>query len=218
MKLPYRILVLDDDEHALSGIVELLRDAGHHVTGAATYDAAKRLLQVSPFDLLVSDVRVRSFNGLHLVMQTRADHPETAIIITRYDDRDRLEADRYRSRRLVGSPSAPPVSATSGRGASRCAAAGDGRANASRRLQADAQGRPAAVGTCPTVDAALSSLWTSSFPRRRRGIAGRTHIESSRLVVSLVETPARSARKLRRAKPPSADVARHRGSFERLTR
>ena len=99
MKLPYRILVLDDDEHALSGIVELLRDAGHHVTGAATYDAAKRLLQVSPFDLLVSDVRVRSFNGLHLVMQTRADHPETAIIIiTGYDDPlIELEAHRYRA-------------------------------------------------------------------------------------------------------------------------
>ncbi len=99
MKLPYRILVLYDDEHALSGIVELLRDAGHHVTGAATYDAAKRLLQVSPFDLLVSDVRVRSFNGLHLVMQTRADHPETAIIIiTGYDDPlIELEAHRYRA-------------------------------------------------------------------------------------------------------------------------
>ena len=53
MKMPYRILVLDDDEHALSGIVELLRVAGHHVTGAATYDAAKRLLAVSEFDLLV---------------------------------------------------------------------------------------------------------------------------------------------------------------------
>jgi hypothetical protein len=63
MKLPYRVLVLDDDEHALSGIVELLRDGGHHVTGAATYDAAKRLLAVSPFDLLISDVRLRSFTG-----------------------------------------------------------------------------------------------------------------------------------------------------------
>ena len=60
MKLPFRVLVLEDDEHALSGIVELLRDAGHNVTGAATYDAAKRLLAVSPFDLLVSDVRLRS--------------------------------------------------------------------------------------------------------------------------------------------------------------
>ena len=108
MKLPYRILVLDDDEHALSGIVELLRDAGHNVTGAATYDAAKRLLAVSPFDLLVSDVRVRSFNGLHLVMQTRADHPETAIIIiTGYDDPlIDLEAHRYHAD-LVRKPIRP---------------------------------------------------------------------------------------------------------------
>ncbi len=62
MKLPFRILVLDDDEHALSGIVELLRDAGHHVTGASTYDAAKRLLAVTPFavarDLVDAQVRI----------------------------------------------------------------------------------------------------------------------------------------------------------------
>ena len=105
MKLPYRILVLDDDEHALSGIVELLRNADHHVTGAATYDAAKRLLAVSPFDLLISDVRLRSFNGLHLVMQTRTDHPEMAVIIvTGYDDpMIELEAHRYRAE-LVRKP------------------------------------------------------------------------------------------------------------------
>ena len=108
MKLPYRILVLDDDEHALSGIVELLRDAGHHVTGAATYDAAKRLLAVSAFDLLITDVRLRSFNGLHLVMQTHADHPETAvIIITGYDDPlIELEANRYHAE-LVRKPIRP---------------------------------------------------------------------------------------------------------------
>jgi len=108
MKLPFRILVLDDDEHALSGIVELLRDAGHHVTGASTYDAAKRLLAVSPFDLLITDVRLRSFNGLHLVMQARADHPEMAvIIITGYDDPlIELEAHRYRAE-LVRKPIRP---------------------------------------------------------------------------------------------------------------
>ena len=97
MTLPYRILVLDDDEHALSGIVEMLRDAGHNVTGAATYDAAKRLLGLGSFDLLVTDVRLRAFNGLHLVMQTRQEHPEMAIIIiTGYDDpMIELEAGRY---------------------------------------------------------------------------------------------------------------------------
>src|SRR5262249_2710856 len=104
----YRILVLDDDEHALSGIVELLRDAGHHVTGAATYDAAKRLLAVSQFDLLVTDVRLRSFNGLHLVMQSRADHPEMAVvIIPGYDDPlIDLEAHRYHAE-LVHKPIRP---------------------------------------------------------------------------------------------------------------
>ncbi len=108
MKLPYRILVLDDDEQALSGIVELLRDAGHHVTGAATYDAAKRLLALSPFDLLVSDVRLRSFNGLHLVMQSRSEHPEMGVIImTGYEDPlIDLEAHRYHAE-LVWKPIKP---------------------------------------------------------------------------------------------------------------
>jgi DNA-binding response OmpR family regulator len=108
MKLPYRVLVLDDDEHTLTGIVELLRDAGHDVTGATTYDAAKRLLATSSFELLISDVRLRSFNGLHLVMQTRADHPDTAIIIiTGYEDPlIDLEAHRYHAD-LVQKPIRP---------------------------------------------------------------------------------------------------------------
>jgi DNA-binding response OmpR family regulator len=97
MKLPYRILVLDDDEHALEGFVELLRDAGYHVTGASTFESAKRLLAMEPFDLLVTDVRLRGFNGLHLVMQVRADYPDTeVIIISGYDEPlIELEASRY---------------------------------------------------------------------------------------------------------------------------
>src|SRR4051794_19325391 len=81
MKLPYRILVLDDDEHALSGIVELLRDADYQVTGAGTYDAAKRLLADNAYDLLITDIRLRGFNGLNLVMKSRAECPDMAVII-----------------------------------------------------------------------------------------------------------------------------------------
>jgi DNA-binding response OmpR family regulator len=97
MKLPYRILVLDDDEHALEGFVELLREAGYNVTGSSTFDGAKRLLGLEPFDLLVTDVRLRGFNGLHLVMQVRAEHPDTeVIIISGYDEPlIELEASRY---------------------------------------------------------------------------------------------------------------------------
>ena len=108
MKLPYKVLVLDDDEHALEGMVELVRAAGHDVTAAATYDAAKQLLAVTQFDLLVTDVRLRSFNGLHLVMQSRTDSPDMAvIIITGYDDPlIDLEAHRYHAE-LIKKPIKP---------------------------------------------------------------------------------------------------------------
>lgn len=97
MKMAYRLLVLDDDEHALDGMVELLRDAGYQVTPAIAYDRAKRLLVEASFDLLITDVRLRSFNGLHLIMQCRRDYPDMALMImTGYDEPlMELEASRY---------------------------------------------------------------------------------------------------------------------------
>ncbi len=107
-KLPYRILVLDDDENALSGIVELLRDATYVVTGADTYDAAKRLLAIGSYDLFISDVRLRGFNGIHLVRQSAADHPDMALVlISGYDEpMMEIEAARYGAR-FVRKPIGP---------------------------------------------------------------------------------------------------------------
>jgi len=97
MKLPYRILALDDDEHALEGITELLRESGYTVTPTSNYESAKSLVGAEEFDLLVTDVHLRGFNGLHLVMQCRRDSPEMAMIImTGYDEPlMELEATRY---------------------------------------------------------------------------------------------------------------------------
>jgi DNA-binding response OmpR family regulator len=97
MKLPYRILILDDDEQTLAGLVELLGSANYSVTAAATYDAAKRLLAVGSYDLLITDVRLRGFNGLHLVRQNHRDRPEMAtIIMTGFEEpMVQLEAGRY---------------------------------------------------------------------------------------------------------------------------
>lgn len=95
--LPYHVLVVDDDELTLGGLLELLRDAGHQATGAATFDAARRLLDVGTYDLLVADVRLRSQNGLHLVRLSRLLHPEMGIIlVTGYPEPSlALEASRY---------------------------------------------------------------------------------------------------------------------------
>jgi DNA-binding response OmpR family regulator len=97
MKLPYRLLVIDDDENALIGIVELLRAAEYDVTPATTYEDAKNLLAVGSYDLLITDVRLRSFNGLHLVMKVRDQVPDMAVIIMSGYDEPLLEieAGRY---------------------------------------------------------------------------------------------------------------------------
>ena len=107
-KVPYRILVLDDDENALSGIVELLRDASYVVTGAETYESAKRLLAIGSYDLFVTDVRLRGFNGINLVRQSAVDYPDMAlVIISGYDEpMMEIEASRYGAR-FVRKPLAP---------------------------------------------------------------------------------------------------------------
>jgi CheY-like chemotaxis protein len=95
--LPYRILIVEDDEIALAGLLELLRDAGHQATGASTFDAARRQLDTGNFDLLVADVRLRSQNGLHLVRLTRMLHPDMGIVVmTGYPESSlTIEASRY---------------------------------------------------------------------------------------------------------------------------
>jgi DNA-binding NtrC family response regulator len=97
MKLPYRVLVLDDDENALSGLAELLRGEGHQVTPCSTYADAQLVLSAGSYDLFVTDVRLRSFNGLHLVAKVRAEQPDMGIVImTAYEDMMmELEARRY---------------------------------------------------------------------------------------------------------------------------
>jgi DNA-binding response OmpR family regulator len=97
MKLPHRILVLEDDDNALAGIVELLTECGYDVTPASAYEDAKRLLSTTTYDLFVTDIRVRSFNGINLVKKVREEVPETAVIImTGYDEPlMQLEASRY---------------------------------------------------------------------------------------------------------------------------
>lgn len=99
MKLPYQILVIDDDDHAREGLVELLQDAEYRVASAATYDAARELLTVTPYDLLITDVRLRGYNGLNLVKKYRAEYPEMGvIIISGYDEPlMQLEASRYQA-------------------------------------------------------------------------------------------------------------------------
>jgi len=80
--MPYSILVVDQQPMAVARLARPLMSAGYHVTGATTFEAAREQLEASPPNLLIVGQRLGRFNGLHLVMRGRFDHPEMAAIVT----------------------------------------------------------------------------------------------------------------------------------------
>jgi CheY-like chemotaxis protein len=59
----------------------LLEEAGFNVATAASFEEGCNLLrQVQP-DLLVADVRLLDYNGLHLAMRARDESPRTRTVI-----------------------------------------------------------------------------------------------------------------------------------------
>ena len=81
------VLLVDADSSDLASTAMLLKSAGYRVVSAAAFDEAKQLLAVEVPDLLITGLRLGPYNGLHLILRSRSDHPEMAAIVTsRYRD------------------------------------------------------------------------------------------------------------------------------------
>ena len=77
----YAILLVEDDAMTCRIMATLLRNAGHSVTTATTYDEAIEL--ASPgFDLVVSDVRLPGRSGFDLMGTLKAAHGLRGIALT----------------------------------------------------------------------------------------------------------------------------------------
>jgi DNA-binding response OmpR family regulator len=78
----FLILLVDADRAALRRTETLLSAEGHLVIAVSSFQEAKgHLYTVSP-DLLIADVRLDAFNGLHLAARARLDYPSLPVIIT----------------------------------------------------------------------------------------------------------------------------------------
>jgi DNA-binding response OmpR family regulator len=62
-------------------IVKALSDSGFRVTAADTFAHAKACLIESPPALLLTDLRLREYNGLQLVLRGKAHRPTMAAIV-----------------------------------------------------------------------------------------------------------------------------------------
>ena len=79
-----RVLIVDDDDHTRAGLSELLSRAGYECTAAGSFHEAVQILRARPPDLLITDIRLRDFNGLQLLFEAPPGLP--AIVMTGYAD------------------------------------------------------------------------------------------------------------------------------------
>jgi DNA-binding response OmpR family regulator len=80
-----------------TAVANLLRRSGHDVRVAVDFEAAIRALAEYSPDLLISQVRLGAFNGLHLVIRSYADHSSMRAILLDSRHDSVLERDAQRN-------------------------------------------------------------------------------------------------------------------------
>ena len=98
------ILVVSADPHVLSDRVTALRRAGFSARASSSFPDARRMLEEGPApEILVTDVRLGPYNGLHLVAVARVEFPRAfAIVIGGADHVLEVEATGLGARYLCG--------------------------------------------------------------------------------------------------------------------
>ena len=76
-----RILIVDDEPSILNVLGTLLKAQSHEVTPARSGEVALALLKQQSFDLMISDIRMGSMDGMQLLQQVRREHPGLAVIM-----------------------------------------------------------------------------------------------------------------------------------------
>src|SRR5690242_6535914 len=74
------ILVVDDEPGMLRVSLRALEGAGHVVVGCENGREALRQLGIHAVDLMITDIFMPEMEGLEMVRQARALHPEVPIV------------------------------------------------------------------------------------------------------------------------------------------
>jgi len=98
----YEILLVDDDPLILKALKPALEKEGYRVTTADNGESAVEMLESRHFDILMTDLVMDAIDGIGVLKQGKASHPEImSIILTGFGDIHsaiealRLGADDY---------------------------------------------------------------------------------------------------------------------------
>ena len=84
---PRRVVIVDDDQSLLHLMDRWLTAAGYSTELYDEFETARTRLASDAPDVLITDVRLGAYNGLHLVVMAKLRKPELKVVVlTGFDD------------------------------------------------------------------------------------------------------------------------------------
>ena len=92
--IPNRILFVDDDPNVLQGLRRMLSPVRHRyefVFAAGGREALETMGAASPFDVIITDMRMPGMDGAQLLHEVKQRHLETVrIVLSGHSDKEML--------------------------------------------------------------------------------------------------------------------------------
>src|SRR5215471_8838582 len=79
--MKHRILIVEDDAVFLRPLLRVVEAEGYEVRAMQSGEAALELLRHEDFDLVLADKQLPKMDGIELVRQIKAGHPDVAIVV-----------------------------------------------------------------------------------------------------------------------------------------
>lgn len=78
---PHRALIVDYDPHVSAEVAGIVESAGYFVVRHSEFEHARRELREHPPALLIANMRLGAFNGIHLAHLARFAKPDVRVVI-----------------------------------------------------------------------------------------------------------------------------------------
>jgi len=76
-----KILIVDDEANIRNALAKLLTKVGHSVKSASNAQEALAMLRSSPFDVVLTDLRMPGEDGIHLLREIKKRDPAIEVIV-----------------------------------------------------------------------------------------------------------------------------------------
>jgi len=80
MKPKLRILIVDDDRRMVKTLVDILQYKGYDVLGESSSFRALEMIQYSPVDCILTDIKMPELNGLEFFREVKKIRPEISVV------------------------------------------------------------------------------------------------------------------------------------------